>query len=204
MVNRNKQVVERLTLGLLNDGGDVAGAQRLLAPDFADRAAPPGAADDRQAFVSRALALREMLPGLRTETEQLVAEGDMVTERWRRTFQQTGRPMEVVGFSQYRLRHGLIVESFAPLQVATLAPRETDDLTPGEMRVAILVAEGLTNPEVARELGVSRKTVEYHLSQIYRKMGVRSRLELTRSLAPHLDWQTCTQRLSYPALLRAA
>ncbi|MBJ7472499.1 MAG: hypothetical protein JHD16_14430, partial [Solirubrobacteraceae bacterium] len=49
----------------------------------------------------------------------------------------------------------------------------TDDLTPHELRVALLVADGRTNPEVAAELYMARKTVEHHLSQIYRKLGLR-------------------------------
>jgi DNA-binding CsgD family transcriptional regulator len=40
------------------------------------------------------------------------------------------------------------------------------------------VARGMTNPEVAERLYVSRKAVEYHLSNIYAKMGVSSRREL--------------------------
>jgi len=58
-----------------------------------------------------------------------------------------------------------------------------DALTPHELRVALLVADGRTNPEVAADLFVSRKTVEHHLSQIYRKLGLRSRTELARELA---------------------
>jgi DNA-binding CsgD family transcriptional regulator len=53
-------------------------------------------------------------------------------------------------------------------------------LTPSEHKVAALVAEGRTNREVAAELVVSEKTVESHLSHVYRKLGVRSRAELTR------------------------
>lgn len=56
-------------------------------------------------------------------------------------------------------------------------------LAPHELRVALLVADGRTNPEVASELFMSRKTVEHHLSQIYRKLGLRSRTELARVLA---------------------
>jgi DNA-binding CsgD family transcriptional regulator len=52
------------------------------------------------------------------------------------------------------------------------------DLTPSERRVAALVAEGRTNREVAAELVVTEKTVESHLSHVYRKLGVRSRAEL--------------------------
>lgn len=59
----------------------------------------------------------------------------------------------------------------------------TDDLTPHELRVALLVADGRTNPEVAAELYMARKTVEHHLSQIYRKLGLRGRTELAKALA---------------------
>ncbi len=40
----------------------------------------------------------------------------------------------------------------------------------------------MTNPEVAASLFVSRKAVEAHLTRVYRKLGVRSRTELTRAL----------------------
>jgi DNA-binding CsgD family transcriptional regulator len=57
-------------------------------------------------------------------------------------------------------------------------------LTSQETRIALLVAEGLTNREVATRLFVSPKTVEHHLSSIYRKRDVRSRTELARDLRP--------------------
>jgi DNA-binding CsgD family transcriptional regulator len=53
-------------------------------------------------------------------------------------------------------------------------------LTAAEQRVADLVAEGHTNPEIAAELFMGRRTVEAHLSRVYRKLGVRSRTELCR------------------------
>jgi len=60
------------------------------------------------------------------------------------------------------------------------APRPTrgsplDELTAGELRVARLVARGASNREVADWLAISSKTVEAHLSRIYRKLGVPSR-----------------------------
>jgi DNA-binding NarL/FixJ family response regulator len=55
-----------------------------------------------------------------------------------------------------------------------------DALTPAEQRVAELVTEGRTNREVAAALVVSENTVESHLRSVYRKLGIRSRVELAR------------------------
>jgi DNA-binding CsgD family transcriptional regulator len=58
-----------------------------------------------------------------------------------------------------------------------------EGLTPTERRIAELVAEGNTNKEVAAVLVVAERTVESALTQIYRKLDVRSRTELARKLA---------------------
>lgn len=55
-------------------------------------------------------------------------------------------------------------------------------LTASERRVAALAAEGLTNRQIAEQLLVSVKAVEWHLSNVYRKLEIRSR----KSLAPSL------------------
>ena len=57
-----------------------------------------------------------------------------------------------------------------------------DELSETEARIAALVSEGQTNSEVAQTLHLSRKTVEWNLSKIYRKLGVRSRTELAARL----------------------
>ena len=57
------------------------------------------------------------------------------------------------------------------------------ELTPSERKVAALVAQGRTNREVAAELVLSEKTVESHLSHVYRKLGLRSRAELAHRYA---------------------
>ena len=56
------------------------------------------------------------------------------------------------------------------------------DLTASERRVAVLVAEGKTNREVATALFLGERTVASHLTHIYAKLGVRSRTELARRL----------------------
>jgi DNA-binding CsgD family transcriptional regulator len=58
-------------------------------------------------------------------------------------------------------------------------------LTEGELRVARLVAEGLTNPGVGERMFVSRHTVDFHLRQIFRKLEISSRVELTRLVLEH-------------------
>jgi DNA-binding CsgD family transcriptional regulator len=53
-------------------------------------------------------------------------------------------------------------------------------LTPREKQIALAVAEGASNSEVAAALYITPKTVEYHLTRVYRKLGLRSRAELVR------------------------
>jgi len=57
-------------------------------------------------------------------------------------------------------------------------------LTAAERRVADLVAAGHTNAEVAAGLFMGQRTVEAHLSRVYRKLSVQSRKELGRMLTP--------------------
>ena len=58
-----------------------------------------------------------------------------------------------------------------------------DELTPQELQIAIQVAGGKTNREVAAALFLSPKTIEFHLGRIYRKLGIRSRRDLSRLFA---------------------
>jgi DNA-binding CsgD family transcriptional regulator len=60
--------------------------------------------------------------------------------------------------------------------------RTTGALTEDEARIAALVIDGRRNREIAATLFVSVATVEAHLTRIYRKLGVRSRSELSRRL----------------------
>ena len=57
-------------------------------------------------------------------------------------------------------------------------PGGWDSLTPTELRVVELVAEGLTNPQIGERMFISKATVKTHLAHIFKKLDVKSRAEL--------------------------
>ena len=82
----------------------------------------------------------------------------------------------------------LAEQARSELHAAGGRPRTTalsgvESLTASERRVAALAAEGRTNKEIAQALYVTLKTVELHLTNTYRKLGIRSRHELAAALA---------------------
>jgi DNA-binding CsgD family transcriptional regulator len=64
-------------------------------------------------------------------------------------------------------------------------PTTLNDLTPQELQIALRLSEGRTTREAATALFLSPKTVEYHLGNIYRKLGIKSRTELVDTMTRH-------------------
>jgi DNA-binding CsgD family transcriptional regulator len=62
-------------------------------------------------------------------------------------------------------------------------PGARDGLTPQELQIALMAAEGLSNREIGQRLYLSHRTVEFHLYRIFPKLGIASRGELSAALA---------------------
>jgi DNA-binding CsgD family transcriptional regulator len=144
-------------------------------------AAASGERDAARAAFERALAEhgRGTIPFERART--LLAFGAM-----RRRWKEKAAARKLIGdaLAVFEELGAALWAAKARAELASIGGRapSSDELTPAEERVAALVAEGHTNREVAAMLFVSDRTVEFHLSRIYRKLGVRSRAELTRHI----------------------
>ena len=77
-------------------------------------------------------------------------------------------------------RNELYAAGGRPRREALTGP---ESLTPSERRIADLAAEGESNRDIARALYVTPKTVEVHLTSIYRKLGIRKRAGLVKALS---------------------
>jgi DNA-binding NarL/FixJ family response regulator len=114
---------------------------------------------------------------------RLAAAGDSARARAAltdavRVYGQLGAGWDIRRADARLRRHGI---RRGPRSTHRRAATGWEALTPTEERVARLVAAGLSNPDIATELFMSRRTVQAHVSSILTKLGHRSRLELVRS-----------------------
>jgi DNA-binding NarL/FixJ family response regulator len=79
-----------------------------------------------------------------------------------------------------RAQEELMATGARPRRVALSG---VDALTPSERRVAAMAAKEMTNRDIAQALFVTPKTIEVHLSSVYRKLGIASRAQLAGALA---------------------
>jgi len=148
-----------------------------------------GARDPEEAF-GEAVAGAVALPPLqRARTELLYGEW-LRRERRRidaRAHLRTAREMfRTLGAVPWAER------AEAELRATGETARKRDEsaveqLTPQELQIAGLVTEGLTNKEIAAQLFLSPRTVDYHLRKVFTKLGIASRTELIRDGVPARD-----------------
>jgi DNA-binding CsgD family transcriptional regulator len=93
-----------------------------------------------------------------------------------------GRKDEAIDIFEAMGAHGSARRLRDELTPKNRQGRAANSLTPREDDVAILVVDGLTNREIADRLSVTEKTVETHVSSIFAKLGIRSRLQLESRL----------------------
>ncbi|MFI6654467.1 AAA family ATPase [Streptomyces sp. NPDC050523] len=114
--------------------------------------------------------------------ELLAASAD--TTRAIPYFEEAGRLASAsgAGRDQERIRRRLrrLGVRTAPVRSSTAGPQGWGDLTESEQKLIPLVVEGLTNRAIADRLYVSVHTVNTHMKHIFAKLGINSRVELTR------------------------
>ncbi len=171
--------------------GDLEGARRLVA--HLERAGGPAAVHARalldaahgdlgaarEGARSAAAAERSSDPFEAARSLLLLGRIERRTKRW-----HASRVALECAAAAFLHAAAPAWQAKARAELRRLGLRVADgDLTETERRIAHLAGTGLSNPEIAASVFVSRKTVEAHLSKVYRKLGLRSRTELARRLA---------------------
>ncbi len=143
--------------------------------------------DEVETHAARALAWHEPvdLPFERARTE--LALGQRLRRARRRADARTPLAAALSAFERLGAEPWAAVAR-AELRATGVAsaqptPAPVEELTPHELQVALLVGQGMTNREAGAALFVSPKTIEHHLSAIYRKLGLRSRTQLAALLS---------------------
>jgi DNA-binding NarL/FixJ family response regulator len=110
----------------------------------------------------------------------MVDDDDTVTAALRvgaRGYLLKGAVQEEVLAALRTVAAGGVVFGAGAAQRVLSGERRIGDLTPRESEVLALVADGRSNPEIARELGLSLKTVQNHVSNVLAKLQVRDRTQ---------------------------
>jgi DNA-binding CsgD family transcriptional regulator/tetratricopeptide (TPR) repeat protein len=155
--------------------GMLARSRALLAPDSgADVLYREAIAQLTRTSVRTELARAHLLYGewLRRQRRRRHASAQL------RTAYRMFDAMGAAAFAR-RGRAELVAAGGQPPEPAELAG---PDLTPQETQIARLAAAGVTNAEIATRLFVTTSTVEYHLSKVFRKVGITSRRQLAAAL----------------------
>ena len=159
------------------------GRERVLAHVTRCRglvAAASGAVDEAVSLLKQAIAQHDEVGDAFGKARALLALGIVLRRARQKRPAREAIQAALGGFEQ--LGAATWVEK-ARAELGRIGGRTREEgLTAAERRVAVLVAAGRTNREVAAELFLGERTVAGHLTRVYAKLGVRSRTELARRL----------------------
>ena len=143
-------------------------------------------ADGFEAHFDRALAYHERAEAPFETARTLLAFGSRL-HRARRRVDGRERLRTALGTFERLGAAPWAEQTEAELRAAGAINRDPigdpDQLSPQEVRVAVAVAAGATNKQVATSMFLSPKTIEFHLGRVYRKLGIHSRTELAALVA---------------------
>lgn len=172
------------TLGVLERQARRSGQRGACAAACRYRGLVAGDDSDAEDLFRRALRLHDALPVPFDRARTELCFGERLRRDGRRAQARAHLQTALATFDRLgaapwaeRARRELAATG---IRARRRVPETRDQLTAQELQVALLVAAGATNREAAAQLYVSPKTIETHLSRVYRKLGVRSRTELAR------------------------
>jgi len=182
-------------VGYASDGAEAVSLARKLKPDVllldlamprvpgmeALRALTNGAKPVRTIVVTAAITRAEVVTALQQGARGIVLK-DVSSEL-------LFKSIRAVVAGQYWVGHESVSDLITALRQSQPAP-ETQrtarfDLTPREIEIVQAVVKGYSNKEIASQLGVAEDTIKHHLTSIFDKVGVSSRLELALFAVHH-------------------
>ncbi len=146
-----------------------------------------GARRDAERLLREALGLLESTPH-RVEVARVLVDLGRSQRQQRQPVQARDPLRRALDLATQCGAHAIAAYAHEELLAAGARPRRrvlsgAESLTPAELRVARLAADGLSNPEIAQTLFITRKSVEHHLSGAYRKLEIASRDALAGALS---------------------
>ena len=139
-----------------------------------------GELDDAAAALERSLAEHDACPMPFERARTLLVQGQILRRLKRKrdarlALERARELFDGLGAKPWVARVDAELQRVSPR-------RAPEDLSATELKIAELAASGLTNPEIAARVFVSRKTVEANLARVYRKLGISSRAQLHAAL----------------------
>jgi two-component system, NarL family, nitrate/nitrite response regulator NarL len=133
--------------------------------------------------------LQEHHPDTKVVMLSGVEDTDLATEALRRgakAFLGKGiDPAEVAPVLRQVYEGEVVTEAFGNSTASVQRPADEFELTSREREILEQVAAGRSNKQIAREFWLSEQTIKYHLTNVYRKLGVSSRTEAARFAYDH-------------------